>query len=680
MKYFIGLQKKKALYLGDTVAETNNAAQLACAMLNEELINLGFILAPATARAISTLSLSEVDALYHELIHNLKELMPDGENFQPVHKGFPQSVLDKTEEELQFCRIGSYFGMEIPEDQYVNEIAPDIDVNALTRLGTLTEKQFKSIFSNLLASPSSLSRMDLKMVEWFLLNNYPYKITDIKFKETLAHVGAYCFNYNKPLNTKNAIDILRIWSGYSGGDVGLVDNTKFKNPTNKQKRQLLSTLDKCYNLEEAFKMDRERWLRLLFYLNPMTTGNKFAYPNVYKYTNLLRNNPKELRTFNSYIEEGLDKQDENVLDLLSKRMGVFTRRLDHCVRIFGTNAIDKWLSNGPNVKQMIEAYNHFYNRDKVQTRNTVLASIKNSTAVTYKSLDTLPTTVVESTRDKIRTHLEKTLKTYKNVFIHPSLYNRALSVNNRAASEAITSQNTGSFETLDPTINQIRTYVLWEGRTDIDYSGWIIDTDGNPIYKIGFAGDGKAGNSVIYSGDNTGNYDKNAEYVDIYINNLLSEFPNTEWVLLEARIYSGSNSFHTMKTYTGYMYDSKGFNPGTQWYPEYNKHAARLESQSNVAFLNALHIPTRSIVHLDVTQAGSHVSNTSTISKFYPVLVQYTPTVGNEISWDRIKQGHILDLLSTNIVDIPENADIIFDEHTTTEDVWAAVEGNIPTS
>ena len=96
----------------------------------------------------------------------------------------------------------------------------------------------------------------------------------------------------------------------------------------------MNTLEKCYNLEESFKVNREKWLRLLFFLNPLTKVNAKSYPNVYSWAEKLRNSPKLMKTFNSKVEDLINMKDDSVFDLLVKRPGVFTRRLDHMVRVF----------------------------------------------------------------------------------------------------------------------------------------------------------------------------------------------------------------------------------------------------------------------------------------------------------------------------------------------------------
>lgn len=671
MRNFYTFQKRKGFYLPTEGTETNT---MAAHQINHELMNYGFIMTPELFNRVSTLSKNDLISLYNDVKSGLERVVGT-EGYEPIYKNFPQSVLALTDDERYINAITHYWSMGTwrPEDsEYVNrEFAFEpVDYKSV---GLLTEVEYNSIFTDILYSGKSISSFDKEIVDWFIDQGTAFDMNRISFKETASYVGQRVLTSagTTVLPTRDATQVLRIWSAYSGGDEGLKENTRFKNPTAHQRRVIMSTLDNAYNLEESFKMYREKWLRLLHFLHPMTKGNRTKYSNVYKYANALRNNPKTLRTFNSYVDEKIKNNDITVLDLLSKRMGAFTRSLDHMVRLFGYQAIEKWLSNNPSVNNMIDAYNHFTNRDKEQAgRGATLAYQGRSEVVTYDALEPLSTELVNQIKDAIMTRLRENKHeslVNKKVYIDRTLYYRGLKVNNRASSLTLGSALGGSTEVL-PEGKVARMYVHWDGRSDIDLSVFTINND-NTVNKIGWNTTYALGNSIVYSGDNTGYSDQNAEYMDVVIDRLPV---GTEWVITEARIFSGPRTF---KAYNGgaragwMMIDNPEAN--RHWQPKTISNAMVLASESSTAYISALHVPTRSFVYLDLSMGSNSVSTDEDALKMRMYLETFvTLDRGDEeIDWERINQGHLINLISSEIVENSEEADIVFDENSTYEEI-----------
>ncbi len=93
-----------------------------------------------------------------------------------------------------------------------------------------------------------------------------------------------------------------------------------------------------------------------------------------------------------------------------------------------------------------------------------------------------------------------------------------------------------------------------------------------------------------------------------------------------------------------------------------------LGSKSRTAFLQAYHVPTRSVLFLDVSQGEQNVSDPNTIKSFKTYLDKLA-VADMDINWDTLKQGHVLALSATEVVEDAKDADIIYTEHTTSEEV-----------
>ena len=673
MKNFISLQKRKGLNVpASDVTNTNDSL---VHMLNHEIMKYGYVLTKDLFQKLAAQSEDYIQEVYNDLLTGIRRAVGQG-SYELIYKNFPQSVVDLTY--MQFARnaIQHYWsnGTWRPADnEYLNrefKIEP-VDYK---NVSSLTENEFNSIFTDILYSGASISAFDKEVINWFIENQYAFEFDKISFKETAAYVGQRLLNDTSVyvLPTSDATNVLRIWAAYSGGDEGLKTATEFKNPSSRQRKVLLRTIEAGYNLEESFKIYREEWLRLLFYLNPMTNANKVLYPNTYKHAYLLRNDAKQLKTFNSKIEELFGKKDKAVLDLLKTRKGVFARRLDHAVRTFGIVAVNKFMETNPNLLQLVNTYNHFTDRDKQQAgRGVVLASQNVSQAVTFDAQEPLDTKLVKKIKktifDKIKTIKSKEFVN-KKIFIDRSLYFRPLAINNRASSLSLDGKVNGTVEVI-PAGKTIRMYVNWEDRSDIDLSAFVIST-GNNVEKVGWNGHHTTNVSgVVYSGDNTGIADKNAEYIDITVEDLATD---VEWIVTDATIFHGHNGFNGFKGGARAGWMLRDFpEANNQWLPDTIAHSQVLNSTSNRAYLTALHVPTRSLVYLDLSMGSNHVTDANDAIKMRMYLETFVSIDNGKkgVNWDKINQGHILNVLSEKVVNNKKNADLIFSEDTAWESV-----------
>ena len=642
--------------------------------INNELMAVGYIMNKELFDVLSFKDENALNDIYNDLMKGIKKVVGSS-GYEPIYKNFPQSVMNLTYKEFAINAILHYwsFGTWRPEDAEAINREYKIEPVKYKEVRLLNKSEYDNIFTDILYSGTSISKFDKECIEFHISNGGNVDLKKIKFKETLAFVGKTLLEASvDKLPTKNATDVLRIWSVYSGGDEGLKENTKFKKPSNSQARTLRNTLNACNNLEDSFKTYREKWLRMLFYLNPLTKENRKSFSQLYKYSDLLRNSPKDLETFNAKVERMIKEEDTLIFNLLANRPGVFTRRLDHLVRVFGKTAIEKYVDlNNINFLNLVAAYNHFTDRDKQKEgRGAILASQSQSNVVTYEALAPLDNGLVKYIKDKLTDRISDKFKLSelkdKLVFIDRSLYYTPLQMNNRASSLALDSKCIGEAAKYNGN-KTLRMYVHWEGRTDIDLSGFVITKD-NSVQKIGWNARHSGGNFIVYSGDNTGYADKNAEYLDINTNKMAS---NVEWIIAEARIYSGPRNFagYKGKCHIGWM-EVKHPEANQHWQPKTLQNARVLTNEAKTAYLMAYHAPTQNVVYLDMAMGSNAVSSNEDALKMRMFLDQFIMLDdGEQISWDKLNQGHLLQLRSSNLVEDSKEADLVFDEHTSVDEI-----------
>lgn len=678
MRHFISFQKKKALYIDP--GDANNTAL--AHELNHELMAVGYVLSKDAFEAAASLDVEGLTVLYGDLVAGLRRVVGDA-GYEPIYRNFPQSVLAMAYEEFAINALVHYwsYGTWRPKDAAHIHREFRIEAVDYTQVGLLTKTKFDRIFHDLLYGKVSLSAFDKTCVDWYLDQGGDLAFSRVSFKETASHVGKRLLDSSlEVLPIRRANTVLRIWSAYSGGDEGLKENTRFKSPSKRQRALLMRTLEGCSELEDDFKGQRERWLRLLFLLHPNTAQHRERYPRLAEYADRLRNQPKTLRTFNSRVESAIARRDPTVLDLLARRPGMFMRRLDHLVRTFDVEAFDRWLQLEPRFDQLVTAYNHFSRRAETQgTRGAVLASAKRSELVTYKALGPLPEQVVAHITEQLLQRLRRfeAPELGGTIFVEPGLYYTPLATNNRAS--ALTLDSSKAIGTSKRYTQQatLRLYAHWEGRSDIDLSGFSISRH-NEVIKVGWNAAHHAADYIVYSGDNTGLSEKNAEYIDINTSVVPDDI---DWIIVEARIFRGPTNFagYQGTAHMGWMSRAHP-EAGKHWLPKTLEHAMVLTNDAKVAYLMAYHPRSKNIVFLDMSIGTAQVSTPQDALQMRAFLERFVTLDEEraEIPWETLNQGHILELLAPEIAADKASAEIVFDEHTTAEQVSRLMTSSTP--
>ncbi len=682
MKHFYAFEKRKKIVMDsrtnlpgyNPAIYTPEFSYTAVMRLQAELLRHGYMFEKDTFDLL--VSDGDIVSIYADLVSGLKRLF-GSTGYEPIYKDFPMSVKELPYEQFVLNAVLYYWtnGNWRPEDEEYIQRELAIEPVNIRLIGHISTEDFNSIFSEIVYSGSSISAFDKEIIDWFLDYGGAEApiLSHIPFKETRAYIGKRLFESSRISDCiASATDLLRVYAAWCGGDEGLKEKTKFKQPNNVQKAAMRTVLDSAYDIEDSFKTYREEWLRVLFYLNPLAAGNKQEFPTLAKYADALRNNPKSLRTFNSRVEEAIKNKDVAIFNLLKNRSGVFMRRMNELYGIFGITAINRFIEINPGFDKLVSLYNYFSDRSESKGRAVILASANKSEVKTFDSLEAIEPEALKEIKDKIFSAINESVKHKRNgvAFIDQLLYFRPLALNNRAANLSISGNAIGTVETV-PEGRTIRAYVHWSGYFDIDLSAFMI-LDGDEIKKIGWDGWNKDA-GILYSGDNTGHANHNAEYIDI----TPEQLPDTcEWIVLEARVFRGptfaqwpnnaKNGVHA-----GWMlreYPDK--NP--IWLPETVENAMSVQSKSKNTTLLAFHVKTRNVVYLDVSIGDGNIVGGSEEARQVRMFLEKFVVLDSGdsvISWDKLNQGHILELLADSVCSDQENADHVFEKETKWERV-----------
>lgn len=538
------LEKSHKMLLNDanTWGKIDNIAYAVTISKNFE--TLGFVLSDKMLNALRNFTIPSLERFYKDTVPVLKKMVGAHVRHRPMYANFPQQVMDMSKSELYFNAIVHYFTLWMPS--YPEEIRPPLFDNPKLKIIDLgDENDFRSIFTNLVSSKTSISPSDKEIVSWFIKDYLKDDLVDllpetIPLKENVGFiVGEAIKHTNIPLNVfgkyfKTATDILRFAVVLSDGDVSLAKNTKFISFPRKIRKGLLNLLDsiRYENALEDMARYPNVWIRLGERIHP---GQFKQYPNAFRLFKAIRN--EKVKTFNSKLEEIVitsfaSKVSKDSLATLKSRPGDFARRLDTLLRNATphgrTSLINGFLDIADKVSTpvLLQVMTHFRNRFNNQNEKRVFFPKGN--VANMKTIDDdrsafpskIALTIASGIAD-VLTMRFASLPSLGNVYVDENLSNYLVPFSQRSASKALKTLVRGSKIPLDAT-NTLRFFIWWknmgsgyDGRVDIDLSAVTLDENWNYLDTLSYYSLKTVGG--CHSGDITNAPDGASEFIDINI-------------------------------------------------------------------------------------------------------------------------------------------------------------------
>jgi hypothetical protein len=312
--------------------------------ISANLAYYGYVLSERAFNVLLKMNDSEAGAWWEKVDAALKVLTGDDKKMDDfvVYKNFPQEVLDMEQSEYWTKQILMYMGF--PNEFFTQEELEREELNEKLSLKVLhlaDDTSLEKILKVLLIQPTSWVESQYSNVLSILnQTDLSVDLSTIKFKENMVSLLSIMMKNDIPVSLSSATDILRLAVGMSEGDISLNLNTNFKNFTRKQRKQLLLMLENTSNLEDDLTRYKGKWKRLFANLHPNDYSS--LCPKVSKaYDKLYRGN---LQSFNSKLDAYIKNKDVRALELLKTRPGEFMRRLNHLIKIFGSEASNKFIT------------------------------------------------------------------------------------------------------------------------------------------------------------------------------------------------------------------------------------------------------------------------------------------------------------------------------------------------
>ena len=541
---------------------------------------LGFTVSKELLDVMLSYERKEFESLYKDLMPKLKALVGADVVYNPMYPNFPEQVLEASDAELFFNAIIHYFtfGQWMPEYEK-EERLPLFDVNKMTVLTVGTKTDLMDIFSNLVASKTSLSAQDKADVEEIIMTvaDYGNYLPDeIPLKENVALIGKLIIEKAPVKNAsyiqkyfKTATDVLRLITALSDGDISLATNTKYRKLKRPERRMIMDLLAGCGNIVEDLFRYQYEWIRVGEIVHP-GEYKESKYDSVNSAFKLLRADDKPLM-FGGKVHAAITSgKMKEAATLLKDRPGEFARQLDKVLR----DATDKnyvvncfkAVANDISTTVLLQVRQHFMTRNNGDKLRIFFP--KGNVARAIIAENNLPVIDDKYCKSVVKICENALAENYKskdflgNVFIDEELKNYIVPFSQRSANSAAKTVVRGSKLPIKEDATAVRGFIWWtnipgngwDGRVDIDLSAAFFDDNWNYVDHVSYTNLRSKNMQACHSGDITdgGSPTGNgvAEFLDI---NIEASANKARYVVYQIYSYTGQSFANMPNCRFGFM-------------------------------------------------------------------------------------------------------------------------------
>lgn len=624
--------------------------------IQAELMQFGYML---SEEALDVASIE----WFNDIMPFLKKTLGVG-NYRPFYVNFPKQVMELSHAELFMNAVLHYWSGGTWEPAYeLKERGYSFENTKFSVIKLGTENDFNKIFTTLVSINQSITENDKEILGWFVTNQRDSLVMpkNIPFKETLCLLAGE----GLPVPTGNATDILRIATYFSGGDISLPaipkvtigevksnrksvffqnlknsqvearEKAKFKNLSRARRKYLLTLLENTNVDLGEMKLKLERWLRLGEVLH--VGEYKTRFPKSFEAFDMLRNHAKSIKTFESKIEASFENAFnteeshdlEKALNLLSKRSGVFARKLDWLLRKFDNTlvlaAFEKIAMN-VSKKVLWELYNHFLNRDTSNPRSIMIKGkkAKKITLETLPPMDKVTINKIQNTILKcVAQHFSK-LESLGEVWIDEKLKKIPLPTAMRSVNSSVKTYVRGTRVPFNPNAKVIRPYIHWydvNGSEDLDLSAGFYNANLKGMDHLSYTNLKISRFNSCHSGDVRQRRGACAEYVDIDIAKSLEH--GVRYVMVQ--VYNFQNRpMHTMKDCVFGLMEREFPETDKIFVPKTITNAVAVANESTCVCIAMLDLKEREYIWIDLELQSNGLANIESTSSMVGKMIRST--------------------------------------------------------
>jgi len=612
-------------------------------------------------------------------------------DYRPFYPDFPVQVRTASEATLlvnaALHYLGDVVGVRILPDYRPSPREPlPGDDSSLTELGLATAQDLERIVADLVAQATPFSvqdRADLTALRYFGPEAAPHVVV----KENLAVLSVTFPDLDFSASYRTVTDVLRLAVAMAGGDVSLAEPCRFPSFSRAQRRRLLGLLDAVGQAQDsrdsAEEMARrcERWKRLARHLRPGDYAHRF--PRAVALLHQVASGGAE-EGFTSRLEEALARRDvESALRLLAARPGVFARRLNHLLRLCVDEAarervVAEFARVAPEVALpvLVRLWEYFSSPgpDALPWR-----------VVAIKAATGTKTTLIPSTRRPgpadaaVVRAVEEALRQRKRlgrIAVDQELYGGYTApVGLRSASPGMRTAGRGTRLPL-PEGETIRFFLHWrdlpepppdapepagpaaaedrDTRVDLDLSAFFVSEDFTRTEQIAYYN--LRSTAAVHSGDLTSAPDGAAEFIDVTLAEALRQ--GWRYVVMTVHSFSHHRLSEVPECWAGAM--ARGADPQSGEVFEASTVMQRLDLVSPTfnATPFVIDLAERRLVWWDLPVGVGEYQVANLDRSSNRVLAHLLDLLEGR----RMPLAHLLGLLADDVVEDPDEADLVFGE------------------
>mgnify|MGYP000436364164 CR=1 FL=1 len=544
-------------------AVSNSGNNQLSLMFQAELMRLGYALSRPLFEAIGKLSEVEISELYRCVIPLLWNAKGADKKWRIFYPNFPKQVMKASDAELFWNAITHYWSYGRWTPCYkVSKRLPKVEATKFVDLTLANTESIMSVFTQLLASNTSLSEVAIGDLDWFLdaykVDLKPHLPEVIPFKEQLCRLVGFSLKENAELGAeaiKTSTDVLRVMSYLSEGDVSLAENCKFISWKRSQRRFFAEALERVVNHDDVARHG-EKWKRAFHGLH-IGDYAKLA-PKTFAIADQLRNG--KITTYLSKVESAIKTGDaETLLNLLGQRPGELARRIDHLMRVLSEKeaneciALFERVAHKVDSRVLIQLYGHIKSRGQNVDKRVVMPKGSEAKArVLTKTLYALPEHQVSSIKAAISKALVdrySKLDSLGKVWIEPHLLRCPVPLAQRSASDTLVTVARGTRLPFGDK-STLRMFIWWKGQ-DVDLSCVLYDAKLKKKGHISYTNLRDAGINACHSGDITHAPKGAAEFIDIDIE--LARKAGVKYIAMNVLDFTGKQFSNYEECFAGWM-------------------------------------------------------------------------------------------------------------------------------
>jgi hypothetical protein len=593
-----------------------------------ELMKLGYMLSGSAVDALNDTGTSQVIKFHERAIGYLKKMLGVG-NYRPFYVNFPQQVMDMSDVELFVNAVMHYWsnGTWEPEQKFADRKIKFENVNFKMLEPVSGDEWIRKIAYDLASFTKPLDSQRLEELIWIAKNVPNVEVCYISVKETLCALGAQ----GVAVKITSPIDVLRIATGLSGGDIALPglpkpnaievgngyrswtaaerkreaevarETFKFKKFTRAQRKYLLNMLENLKTIDmQEMARHLGRWIRLGEILHPGEFSTKF--PKAFAAFNQLRN--EKVRTFAGNVDLAFKSSAEEGLAFLKTRPGEFARRLDSLVRQYDTLVLPYFADVADKVsgKVVFEMFDHFEGRRKSSTR-AVMIKGSGAKLQTLEELPALPVATVNKIQTIVLNSLKKRfakLGSMGKVYIDEGLKNIPVPFSMQSSAEGASTYTRGTRVPFREDAKVLRGYCHWydeNGGIDIDLAAGFYSADFKNLGEIAYYALNNPSIGACHSGDIRHRRGHCAEYVDVPIKDAIKA--GVRYVIFTAYNFN-NNSIGSVPQCTFGVMEREFAKANEIFDAKTVTNAVKLEAKSNSVFPVAFDLERKQWIWMDL--------------------------------------------------------------------------------